>query len=152
MNALTILLKVQGSCHIIGQQFHLNFDDENLVLYKNQTQFSVTKKLPVTNGWNKICFTHIEHNDDLTLVDKDKNIIDFSYVSFDHISLNDYTISHTMWQNSGGKSFNPITNKQLHLYRLGEPFCLEINYYFPLEYWTFALAKSNSNYGKIGWE
>lgn len=152
MNALTILLEIKGSCHILGQHFDLHLHNDTFILKQNQKQFFICKQLPVENSWNTISITHTNHADDLTLLDTNQNILDFSYVSFDSIRINNYEISNAMWKNSGGKTFNPFTNKQLQLYKLGEPFCLTINFYFPLEFWTFALADSKNNYGKIGWK
>ena len=148
---MTIFLDLKGCCRVLGNQFEFVVNDEIFVLHQHQTEFAITKKLNVTQGWNKIEIVHNDHPNDLTIL-KGEKIADISFVSFDQILLDGFFVSHNMWKNSGGKAFNPNSNKQLHLHTLGEPFQLQINFYYPFEYWTFALAESNTNYGRIGWQ
>jgi len=80
-------------------------------------------------------------------------IKNYSTISFDTIKINDYEVSNNMYQRSGSKAYNPITHKHLHhLYDLGEPFVVNYKFYYPIEYWTFALATSKANWGKMGWK
>ena len=151
MNALTISLKIQGSCHIIGQQFDLWINEENFPLLYQQKNFEINKQINCAKGWNTLSISHPEHPNDLTLLEQNK-VVDYSYVSLDHIILDGCEISRDWYIRSGSKAYNPSTDKSLYLYDLGETFQVDFKFYNPIEHWTFALASGNGNWGKIGWK
>jgi len=151
MNALTISLDIKGTCRILGKKFDMIIANETVSLSQGQQSFSFYKNISCTNGWNSVYLEHIDHPNDLTVIEQE-NIIDYSTVSFDVVKINGYEVSNNMCQRSGTKCYNPITDKQLTLYDLGEPFKVEYKFYYPLEYWTFALATSKANWGKMGWK
>lgn len=148
---MTILFDISGSSNILGEKFSINVDDYQHSVIHGQKTFLINQTLHPKNGWNTIFITHLDHPNDLTHFDNGK-IINHSHVSFDRIKINNYELTYSMMNNSNLKVYNPNTNKNLYLYHLGEPFCIELNYYFPLEYWTFALASSESHFGRIGWK
>ena len=151
-NALTISLDIKGTCRILGEQFTFSINGQTIKLVKGQTQFSFNTSVACDKGWNKIKFLHVNHPDDLTVMEGD-TIKNYSTISLDTIKLNDYEVSNNMYQRSGSKAYNPIPHKNLHnLYDLGEPFVVHYKFYYPIEYWTFALATSKSNWGKMGWK
>jgi hypothetical protein len=152
MNALTISLDIKGTCRILGEQFTVSFNGEIIRLVKGQTQFSYNSIVACTKGWNELKFVHESHPDDLTVMEGNA-IKNYSTISLDTIKINDYEVSNNMYQRSGSKAYNPITHKHLHnLYDLGEPFVVNYKFYYPIEYWTFALATSKANWGKMGWK
>ena len=152
MNALTISLDIKGTCRILGEKFSVSINGETILLEKGQTKFSYSNEVNCNQGWNEIRFLHESHPDDLTIMDGD-TIKNYSTISFDTIKINDYEVSNIMYQRSGSKAYNPITHKHLHhLYDLGEPFVVNYKFYYPIEYWTFALATSKANWGKMGWK
>ena len=151
MNALTTSIDINGSCNILGKQFEISLNDQQIYLYKQQKNFSLHTEINPNKGWNTIYITHNEHDNDLTVIENNK-IVDYSYVSLDNIKINDYEISFGMWQDSNSCAYNPQTKKVLHLYNLGEPFCVELKFYWPIEHWTFALASSNTHQGRMGWK
>ena len=152
MNALTISLDIKGSCKILGESFVVVINGETLTLTKGQMLFNHSATVKCKNGWNKLKFIHANHPNDLTVMEGDV-IKDYSTISFDTIKINDYEVSNNMYQRSGSTAYNPITKKHLHnLYDLGEPFVVLYKFYYPIEYWTFALATSKANWGKMGWK
>jgi hypothetical protein len=62
-----------------------------------------------TKGWNELKFVHESHPDDLTVMEGNA-IKNYSTISLDTIKINDYEVSNNMYQRSGSKAYNPITN------------------------------------------
>lgn len=151
MNALTIFLDIIGTSKILGNRFDICLNDDVCTIEKNQKKFFIQKKIECEQGWNKIIINHLDHPNDLTIM-QNKKILDYSFVSLDHIKINNYELSFDMMNNSGLKVYNPNSQKKLYLYHLGEPFCVELNFYYPLEHWTFALASGEGHFGRIGWK
>ena len=148
---MTILFEIKGSCRVIGKSFDIQVDNNEYQIHKDQTAFQIVQRIEITDGWNTVYIKHVNHPDDLTRLENGK-IVDHSFLAFDQIMINKYEISHSMWQNSGCNVYHHESKNKLYQYHLGEPFVMEIKFYFPVEHWTFALAEGYSHHGRIGWK
>ena len=62
-----------------------------------------------------------------------------------------FDMPYKLFAQSGSTAINPATNKIQYLYDMGELFVCKINFYYPIEMWTFAIS-TKSKQGKIGWK
>ena len=160
INALTISVSIQGNTHILGKKFELQLMDDifelsethpfGKMLSKEKYDYTFTTDIEPNKEWNYVALKHLVHPDDMAIMDGEK-IVDFSYITVEEILIDDFKVPLDLWKKSGGQVYNPWTKKPMHLNKLAEPFTLEVNFYYPLEQWTFAVAEGNNNSGRIGW-
>ena len=159
-NALTISVSIQGNRYILGEKFVVQLMDEVFELEKtcdfakqlsnDKYDYTFTVDIKPEQGWNYLTLKHIVHPDDMVKMD-DGKVVDFSYITVEEMIIDGYKMSMDLWKKSGGRTYNPWSRKPMHLNKLGEPFTVELNFYYPLEQWTFAVAEGGQNSGRIGW-
>lgn len=147
MNALTISVKIKGSCNIISGNWVWKINNKIFTLDHNDKNFYYDFDILPSKGWNKIFISHTEHPDFLTKLDTNGKIVDFSYVSIDTVTINDIKINKNLLENSG-LNFTGANDKKLWYKCMGEPFIGYINFYYPVEHWPFAVNELSN---KINW-
>ena len=145
MKTLTLSFKLQGTAHILGADWQWRIDDHEYNIAQGDSQFNYEIQMPVQHGWNTVTLTHDIHPNDLTTAD------DYSHVNIKKIMFDGFDMPYKLFAQSGSTAINPATNKIQYLYDMGELFVCKINFYYPIEMWTFAIP-TKSKQGKIGWK
>ena len=135
---MTISLKIRGKSVLPKNEWRWAIDGVPHVIPPGQQNFEHTVDLQVHDGWNTVEIQHSEEDHNRLHLGGHH----YSFVNITGVYIDGVFCRNQLLLSSGSNAQSTVTkDKQLFFDCLGEPFRMRLQFYQPLEHWTFAVTQ-----------